>query len=116
MGWDHEKLVRHRVPEIIRAKGETCETRIADPTEMQHLLVLKALEEVGELGEAHANNPDDTKRLREELADLIEVVRCLRELLGSDEVDTAVMERGFDRGRLSYRIVMKLESVEGGST
>lgn len=109
MGWPREKLVRHRIPEIIQAKGETCETRIAEPKEMLGLLVTKLLEETAELARAYARNKDDTAHIREELADVTEVVRCLRDLLGPHEVDEVTQERAFDRGKLSYRIVLKLE-------
>ena len=111
MAWPREKLVRHRIPEIIRENGETCETRIADPTEMPTLLATKLLEEVAEF--AQAQLAANRQRMIEELTDVMEVVRCLREMLGEQAVWEASQERMFDRGRLSYRIVLKLESSGG---
>lgn len=106
-----EKLIRHRIPELIAAKGETCETRIADPTELLGLLTKKLIEEAYEIDHAFLFRVTDKKALLAELADVMEVVRCLREILGPDEVDEVVQERRFDRGSLSHRVVLNLDSI-----
>lgn len=67
-----EKLVRDRIPEIIRENGEHCEIdrqyRKAAPEEMKDLLIAKLREEV----EEYAANPSVG-----ELADIGEVLLAL---------------------------------------
>ena len=69
----YNKLVRDRIPEIIRAQGEAPRTRILEPQEYTALLEAKLDEEVREF---HGD------RNLEELADILEVVYALAEDLG----------------------------------
>jgi len=68
------KLVRDKIPEIIRAKGEVPSTRVADSAEYRELLLAKLSEEVQEF---LASDGDP-----EELADVLEVVMALADGLG----------------------------------
>ncbi len=61
----YNKLVRDRIPEIIRSKGGTCETRILSDEEYVQKLDQKLGEELAEYLASH--DP-------EELADLLEVM------------------------------------------
>lgn len=74
----YNKLVRDKIPEVIRAAGKECETSIVSGKEKTVLLEKKLLEEVGEFLEA--------KNL-EELADVMEVLFGLAEDLGFCEED-----------------------------
>ena len=65
------KLVRDRIPEIIRDAGRTPVTRTLDPTAYEQALRDKLLEEADE--DAAASGPEPL----EELADVLEVVRAL---------------------------------------
>ena len=113
MSFAREKLIRHRIPEQMAARGVICETRVAALGEMPGLLLAKLREEVAELGVEFAKAPpgDNLQRQCEELADVMEVVRCLRDLLGVDEANEIAQERRFDRGLLSYRVVLNLDSL-----
>jgi predicted house-cleaning noncanonical NTP pyrophosphatase (MazG superfamily) len=65
------KLIRDKIPAIIRGKGSTPITRIADRDEYREALFDKLTEEAGELREA------DSEHAPEELADMLEVVLAL---------------------------------------
>lgn len=72
----YDKLVRDKIPEIIKADGKSCKALIAPKDEMGHLLEKKLKEEVGEYLE--------DKNL-EELADIMEVLFGLANHLGYSE-------------------------------
>lgn len=65
------KLVRDKIPDIIRNNGEEPITRILETEEYKKALEIKLLEECHEVIDAQSRD-----RL-EELADLIEVVKAL---------------------------------------
>lgn len=74
----YNKLVRDKIPEIIKVSGKTCNIRYADEKEQLRLLEEKLQEEVSEYMEA--------KNL-EELADIMEVLFGLTKNLGFSEED-----------------------------
>jgi predicted house-cleaning noncanonical NTP pyrophosphatase (MazG superfamily) len=78
------KLIRDRIPDVVRAKGTDLPTRIASRGELPKLLCDKLLEEAQEVIVAE----DDDARL-EELADLLEVVHAYASFLGKgpDDLD-----------------------------
>lgn len=97
-----EKLVRDRIPEIIRDAGETPETRVADAEEHTALLHAKLYEEAGE----YVAGGDPA-----ELADLLEVVYALASLHG---ITPAALEelrsaKSAERGGFSHRLVLRLD-------
>ena len=69
----YNKLVRDRIPEMIRAQGETPHTRILEQEEYLRHLEAKLDEETGEY---HRD------KNAEELADILEVVFALAEAIG----------------------------------
>lgn len=75
---EYNKLVRDKIPEIIRADGKECEIRVAEGKEKYELLEKKLMEEVNEFLE--------DKNL-EELADVMEVLFGLDNELGYSEED-----------------------------
>lgn len=75
---EYNKLVRDKIPEIIRADGKECEVRIAEGKEKCELLEKKLMEEVNEFLE--------DKNL-EELADVMEVLFGLAREIGYSEED-----------------------------
>ncbi|MGC4940609.1 nucleoside triphosphate pyrophosphohydrolase [Kribbella sp. DT2] len=96
------KLVRDRMPEIIRAKGETPIVYRAEPDEYRSRLRDKLVEEVDEfLGE------DDRDAALVELADVLEVVRALAVDLGStaEEIERIRSEKAAERGAFAERII-----------
>ena len=72
-----EKLVRDKIPQIIRETGAEPLVRVADEAEYVQLLRRKLLEEVGEFLDSGAT---------EELADILEVVLALASQHGVDAV------------------------------
>jgi predicted house-cleaning noncanonical NTP pyrophosphatase (MazG superfamily) len=65
------KLVRDRIPEIIRASGKEPATRVLDDLEYARALRAKLFEEAEEAVEA------DEDHLAEEIADVLEVLQAL---------------------------------------
>lgn len=88
---EYNKLVRDRVPEIIRRQGKICRTRTLDNSQYKRSLRMKLLEEAEEAALA----PE--RELGNELGDLLEVITALRQVYGLDE-DT-IEERRIDKRR-----------------
>jgi uncharacterized protein len=93
------KLVRDRVPELLRRAGVEPVTHVADEPEFIDRLIDKLREETGELA-AHPSP--------EELVDVVEVVRALGDALGlSDEaIERARWHKANESGGFSNRIVL----------
>lgn len=95
----YNKLVRDKIPELIRVQGETPHTRILEQAEYTACLESKLDEEVREF---HRD------RNLEELADILEVVYALAEDLGNTRQELeAVYERKHEaRGGFRDRIFL----------
>lgn len=77
----YDKLVRDRIPELIRKKGETCRFHQAAPQEMPRYLLAKLKEEMGELVAVL----DEPPRAEEEIADVMEVITAIVRMAGLNE-------------------------------
>lgn len=95
------KLVRDKIPQIIRVQGGEPILRIADAGEYRELLWAKLAEEVGELTAA------DDAHAPEELADVLEVVLALAADLGVDagQLEHLRAAKAAERGSFAKRIV-----------
>lgn len=95
----YNKLVRDKIPEIIRADGKECEVRIAKGKEKYYLLEKKLLEEVNEFLE---------DRNLEELADVMEVLFGLAREMGYSEEDLIRKREGkkSERGGFKEGVVL----------
>ena len=95
----YNKLVRDKIPELIRAQGETPRTRILGQEEYTDSLEAKLDEEAAEF---HRD------RNLEELADILEVVYALAEDLGHTRQELeAVCDRKHEaRGGFRERIFL----------
>ncbi|MBR9701670.1 nucleoside triphosphate pyrophosphohydrolase [Candidatus Pacearchaeota archaeon] len=95
----YNKLVRDRIPEIIRAKGKTPLTHIADEEEYWMKLKEKLREEVGEF-----LNEDD----KEELADILEVIDAICEFKGfdKDKLESIRKRKSEERGGFKDKIIL----------
>jgi predicted house-cleaning noncanonical NTP pyrophosphatase (MazG superfamily) len=92
------KLVRDKVPQIIRGAGGDPATRIAGTDEYRYLLRAKLIEEVGEF--LASDDP-------QELADIVEVVLALAADLGVDRhrLEEVREAKAIARGGFADRIV-----------
>lgn len=101
-----EKLVRDKIPEIIRAKGESCVTRVAGNNRVFFEFLFKKLEE--EKAEFLAA---DRAHLLEECADMHEVICAQAELFGftREELLRAADKKREERGGFSKRVIMRIE-------
>lgn len=95
------KLVRDRIPQIIREDGAEPVTYVADRDEYRLRLRAKLGEEVGEFLEA---DPDSAP---EELADVLEVVQALAEEMGvgADQLEKIRRAKADERGGFADRVV-----------
>lgn len=107
----YNKLVRDRIPEIIKENGKRATIRILDDTEYGDQLLKKLSEEVEEY---------QRDRNIEELADILEVVRVLAELHGRSPGDLerlraekAARSGGFEK-RVFLLDVREMNEGEGG--
>ena len=96
----YNKLVRDKIPEIIKEDGKNCDTIIVSGDEKKQLLRAKLMEEVNEYLE------DDNL---EELADVMEVLFGLAHELGFSEEDLLKKreEKLRARGGFKEGIVLK---------
>lgn len=96
----YDKLVRDRIPEVIKASGKECVTEVVDDKKKYELLEKKLMEEVNEFLE--------DKNL-EELADVMEVLFGLANSLGFSEEDLLAKrnEKKNERGGFKDGIVLK---------
>ncbi len=100
----YNKLVRDKIPEIIRADGKKLKSRILSDEEHLQALLKKLEEECKELIEA---------KNVEELADVHEVLLALAEALGikPEELEKVRQDKATKRGGFKKRIF--LQEVEG---
>ena len=95
----YNKLVRDRIPEIIRQNGSECDTRTLDQHEFQHHLKIKLKEEVAEYLDSDSVD---------ELADIMEVLHALAAVHGVDagELERLRQEKAEARGGFQERILL----------
>lgn len=100
MRQEHNKLIRDRIPEIIRKAGRECEVETMAQTEYHQALLNKLVEEAKEAAEA---NPDN---LVEELADVYEVIDAIIANLeiDKDTVLTKQKQKRQNKGRFTKKL------------
>lgn len=96
---EFQKLVRDKIPDIIRKQGETAHIRILEDTEYRQALENKLNEEVAEFYES---------KTLEELADVLEVVYALAESQGASVQDLLKVyeKKHSERGGFSKKIFL----------
>lgn len=94
------KLVRDRIPEIIRASGENPVTHTASDDEYLSKLCDKLQEESREFSES---------RNQEELADILEVIYALGAAMGKspEELETIRKKKQIERGSFVKKIILE---------
>ncbi len=96
----YDKLVRDRIPEIIRSRGETAVTHIADDAEYGVKLKEKLQEEVQEFTE---------EETAEEIADILEVLDAIYAHKGwsEEEIRGIQAKKAEERGGFKERIILE---------
>ncbi|MED0938753.1 nucleoside triphosphate pyrophosphohydrolase [Bacillus mobilis] len=100
----YNKLVRNKIPQIIKANGKTPTTRILNEDEYIEELCKKTQEELTEYLDA------DTKEHKlEELSDLLELINALAEHEGTtlEEIDKIRRKKAEERGGFQDRIFLQ---------
>ena len=103
------KLVRDRIPEIIREGGEEPVTYVADELEYWKRLRDKLREETDEFLAAEG------EASKEELADVLEVIHALACSLGMtwDDLERRRADKAADRGGFEKRIIWEATEKAG---
>lgn len=96
----YNKLVRDRIPEIIRADGKECETEVLEDSAFLAALDKKMTEELQEYFESHS---------AEELADLLEVIYAAADVLGysREQLEELRVRKAEKRGGFGQKIFLK---------
>ena len=99
----YNKLVRDKIPEIIRSNGEEPEIRILLDEEYKQELEKKLYEEYQEVLEASADER------AEELADMIEIIRALAKLENKSlqDVINIADNKNIKRGAFEEKIFLE---------
>lgn len=96
----YNKLVRDLIPDIIEKDGKQYQIRTLSDAAYQQELIRKLQEEVSEFTEAQN---------LEELADILEVIHALTELLGADKatVEEIRIKKAVERGGFEKRVFLE---------
>ncbi len=96
----YNKLIRDRIPEIIKQKGGSPVTHIAGDEEYWSKLKEKLQEEVNEFSQ---------NSVAEELADILEVVDAICDYLKIDkiELDNTKKKKAAERGGFKDKIILE---------
>ncbi len=96
----YNKLVRDKIPEIIREKGGNSITHIADDVEYWLKLKEKLTEEVAEFLKSESE---------EEIADILEVLRAICESKNTswEEIEKIRMKKQEERGGFKEKIILE---------
>lgn len=96
----YDKLVRDKIPDIIREKGGAPVTHVADDAEYAEKLKAKLLEEANEYAAADS---------LEEMADVFEVITAIMELKGwtIEGVVVEQQKKRDERGAFKGRVILE---------
>lgn len=99
----YKKLVRDKIPEIIKSNGEEPIIKILNDIEYKKELEIKLLEECNEVIEASGS-----ERL-EEIADLYEVIKALLDIENSsfEEIKSIAVSKEKKRGAFKDKIYLE---------
>ncbi|MGQ7876889.1 nucleoside triphosphate pyrophosphohydrolase [Bacillus cereus] len=99
----YNKLIRNKIPQIIKSNGKTPTTRILNEDEYIEELCKKTKEELTEYIEAKTK-PDKL----EELSDLLEIINALSEHKGTtlEEINNIRKKKEEERGGFSDRVFL----------
>lgn len=94
-----EKLVRDKIPEIIKKVGKKANTRTAQDLEVKQLLLEKIVEEAKELRESGDH---------EEIADMMEVIDALLkfENISKEDIEKIRIKKAKEKGSFDKRTIL----------
>lgn len=98
----YDKLVRDKIPEIIKASNKECKTHTVAKEETIKYLIQKISEETSEFEEFYS---------KEELADLLEVIHGLVHHLNYDFVEIETIRKVKKENRGGFEKSIILDSV-----
>jgi predicted house-cleaning noncanonical NTP pyrophosphatase (MazG superfamily) len=106
----HNKLVRDKIPEIIKATGNEGEVRVMGEREFEKELKKKLIEEARELLKTKKEN------LPKELADVLEVLKSIAEFYGIDFelIEEKQIKRRKERGGFKKRLFLVWSTQPAG--
>jgi len=122
-----EKLVRDHIPLMMALKGELAKVRRVEGGRLTLFMAQKVLEEALEVLHAvsywheatiapkpgaHYNAMSAKRKVREEMADLSEIVTALMTVFGEEEIELVRLLKSEERGAFNQGIVM--EVPQGG--
>lgn len=98
----HNKLVRDKIPEIIKATGNEGTVRVMSTREFEKELKRKLVEEASEILKTKKEN------LPKELADVLELLKSMAEFYGIDFklVEEKQIEKRKERGGFKKRLFL----------
>ena len=101
---EYNKLVRDKIPHIIKKDHRECETEILSDTEFKKALKDKLIEEATELREA-----DSKDEIIEELADIYEVLETIlmQEIIDKRIIDKKRIHKNMNKGAFEDKILLK---------
>jgi predicted house-cleaning noncanonical NTP pyrophosphatase (MazG superfamily) len=99
----YNKLVRDKIPEVIHKGGNTCRVRTLSDEEYLTELQKKCKEELGE----YLSSSNDEEAV-EELADLLELIRTLSLVHGSDpkKLEEIRINKAHERGGFQEKLFL----------
>ena len=99
----YDKLIRDRIPEIIRNDGKESATHIAEDEEYFQKLQEKLEEEVNEF-----LSSDENHKI-EEIADILEVLYAICDVKGisQEEIEKIRFQKAQERGGFQKRIILE---------
>ena len=101
----YNKLVRDKIPEIIKLDGKSPITRVLNEEEYKYALKKKILEEALEVSESNDSNE------LEELADILEVIMALIKIDGKELKDILEIAKTKHEKRGGFEDKIYLEKV-----
>jgi predicted house-cleaning noncanonical NTP pyrophosphatase (MazG superfamily) len=102
------KLVRDKVPDIIKADGGKPTFRVLNSKEYLNELFKKIIEESQEF----FTFKDDSQKLTYEIADVLEIIDTIANIYGIDKKDLQAAKEKKSKQRGVYKNMIFLESVE----
>ena len=99
----YNKLIRDRIPEIIKDDNKLCEVRILDNSEFSREVYRKLLEEMTELSNASSRD-----EIINEMADIHELLDTLRDIhnIHLNEVLTKQISKGLTNGKFERKLFL----------